>query len=250
MTKILVIAGTADGVDFIKATPPNFEITATTFSKLGEECIAPRKNLTIITGALAKEGFIKLINENHLTHIVDMSHPFAVEVSKNAFEAAQALSLPYFRYERESMEKMENRIDYPDFPTAVENLEDIKGNLLLTIGSRNLHYFTKLSDFYQRCYVRVLASSKIMLELEEMQIDPGHIFAMKGVASKDLNIALAKEINAQAIITKDSGLKGGMAEKYQAAKELNIPLIVISKPQSLGKKYTNFTDIINEIGRD
>lgn len=250
MGKILVISGTADAVEFIKKIPDSHNIVATTMSKLGEDCIEKRENLQIISGALDEEGFLGLLEKEGITAVVDMSHPFATEVSKNIYQAAKTGTIPYYRFERESLEMMEHCIRYEDFPSAVKALENIKGNLMLTIGSRNLHYFTELPDFSERCYMRVLASSKIMLQLEEMGIDPSHIFAMKGVATKELNIALAHFINASAIITKDSGLKGGIAEKYDAAKDLNIPLIVIDKPPSLGKVYTDFNEILEMIGRD
>ena len=36
-----------------------------------------------------------------MTMIVDISHPYAVEVSSNAIEVAKKLSLKYYRFERE-----------------------------------------------------------------------------------------------------------------------------------------------------
>lgn len=63
-----------------------------------------------------------------------------------------------------------------------------------------------------------------------MRIDPGHIFAMKGVASAELNIALVRQCQAAAIVSKDSGKAGGLQEKMQAAAELKIPLLLVDRP--------------------
>ena len=42
MTRLLVIAGTADAVQFVAGQPAEVEILATTFSQLGADCLAPR----------------------------------------------------------------------------------------------------------------------------------------------------------------------------------------------------------------
>ena len=98
--------------------------------------------------------------------------------------------------------------------------------------------------------MRVLADSRILKELEDKNIDNARVFAMKGVASRELNIALAKEIRAAAIVTKDSGKTGGLDEKYAAAKALNIPLIVIRRPESGEKTFRSMEEILEHIRRD
>lgn len=75
-----------------------------------------------------------------------------------------------------------------------------------------------------------MAESRILQELEAMHIDPGHIFAMKGVASVELNVALARQCQAAAIVSKDSGRTGGVPQKLAAAQQLGIPLLLIDRP--------------------
>ena len=242
MTRLLVVAGTADAAQFIAMQPPQTEILATTFSQLGVDCIAPRLGLKLLAGALEAEGFRQLLAQQQPDFLVDLSHPFAVEVSQNAKAAAQDCGVPYLRYERQSAadcefgegESMAELRHFPDFAVAAEACREISGNILLTIGSKNLRYFCDLPDFHQRFYVRVLAESRILQELETLRIDPGHIFAMKGVASVELNIALARQCQAAALVSKDSGPTGGLLEKIQAAAALHIPLLLIDRPKSEG----------------
>lgn len=232
MKRLLVVAGTADAAEFIAAQPPQTEILATTFSRLGAECIAQRPGLRLQSGALDKEGFRRLLAEFQPDCLVDLSHPFAVEVSQNAKAAAEACQVQYLRYERQTLSDAPGGDvrHFADFPAAAEACREIEGNVLLTIGSKNLHYFLNLPDFHQRFYLRVLAESRILQELEAMQIDPGHIFAMKGVASAELNVALARQCGAAAMVSKDSGAAGGLPEKMRAAAELHIPLLLIDRP--------------------
>lgn len=246
MTRLLVVAGTADAVSFIAAQPPQTEILATTFSQLGADCIEPRPGLRLVSGALDAAGFQQLLADWPADFLVDLSHPFAVEVSRNAKTAAEACGVAYLRYERQSAADMTADIRrFPDFAAAAEACREIDGNILLTIGSKNLHYFSGLPDFHQRFYLRVLAESRILQELEAMRIDPGHIFAMKGVASAELNVALARQCQAAAIVSKDSGLAGGLREKMQAAAELQIPLLLIDRPalQPSGRSFSSLADL-------
>lgn len=53
-------------------------------------------------GRLTQEDMMTFINEHGVKAIVDASHPFAEEASKNAIGAAAETSIPYIRYERAS----------------------------------------------------------------------------------------------------------------------------------------------------
>lgn len=241
MTKLLVVAGTADGAAFIAAQPAGTGITATTFSPLGAACLAPRPGLKTVSGALDEAGFARLIAAERPDFLVDLSHPFAVEVSANAKAAAASQNVPYLRYERESADDAGAQvIRAAGFPAAVDILRDMPGNILLTVGSKTLPCFMELPDFHTRVYLRVLAESRILKELEGLGIDPAHVFAMKGVATAELNIALAHYCNAAVIVSKESGKAGGMDEKLAAARALNIPLLLIERPKTAGESYTSF----------
>lgn len=239
MTRLLVVAGTVDAVDFIAGQPQDTEILATTFSQLGADCIARRPGLRLFAGALEADGFERLLRDEQPDFLVDLSHPFAVEVSRNAKAAAAACGVPYLRYERQRADEADlpaglDCRHFADFAAAAAACGQMAGNILLTIGSKNLAFFRELPDFRQRFYVRVLAESRILQELEAMQIDPGHIFAMKGVASAELNIALCRQCRAAALVSKDSGPAGGLLEKMQAAAALGIPLLLVDRPAAAG----------------
>ncbi len=229
MTRLLVIAGTADAVQFVAGQPAEVEILATTFSQLGADCLAPRPGLRLHSGALDLAGFAALLAAEQPDFVVDLSHPFAVEVSRNAKAAAARQGVEYLRFERQASEA-EGCLHFADFAAAAAACQQIEGNILLTIGSKNLAPFSCLPDFQQRFYLRVLAESRILQELEAMHIDPGHIFAMKGVASVELNVALARQCQAAAIVSKDSGRTGGVPQKLAPAQQLGIPLLLIDRP--------------------
>ncbi|HMM05163.1 MAG TPA: precorrin-6A reductase [Clostridiales bacterium] len=245
MKKLLLIAGTGDSSAFLAQLPQDITAVATTVSAIGADCIPKREGIKIRTGSLNQEGFAALLQEEQCDFLVDMSHPFAVEVSAAARCAAAAVGVPYLRFQRESYADAE--VDcrrFPDIRSAAAALNEISGNVLLTTGSKTVEVFQKyVAGFEERCYLRVLSSSKVLAELESRGIDAGHIFAMKGVASAALNIALAKEIDAVCIVAKDSGVTGGIKEKIAAAKALKIPLFLIDAPAETGAVYATFAEI-------
>lgn len=245
MKKLLLIAGTGDSSAFLAQLPRDIAAVATAVSAIGAGCIPKRDGIKIHTGSLDQEGFAALLKEEQCDFLVDMSHPFAVEVSAAARAASQSVNVPYLRFQRESY--VDADVDcrrFPDARSAAEALNEISGNVLLTTGSKTVDVFQKyVAGFGERCYLRVLSSSKILAELEDRNIDAGHIFAMKGVASAALNIALAKEVNATCMVAKDSGVTGGIKEKIAAAKALKIPLFLINAPVETGVVYATFEEI-------
>ena len=57
------------------------------------------------------------------------------------------------------------------------------------------------------------------------------IIAIKGPIGYELNKAFIDEYKAKALLTKDSGERGGALEKAKAALDSNIKLIIVEKPK-------------------
>ena len=55
----------------------------------------------------------------------------------------------------------------------------------------------------------------------------------------ELEKAFIKQYDIKGILTKDSGIEGGVLEKYKAVQESNIKLIVIERPRFTGDLIFN-----------
>ena len=164
MKKILLIAGTGDSTAFLGRIPENIEVVATTVSALGADCVPVRNNIKVRIGTLDEAGFVALLRQENCEALVDMSHPFAVEVSAYAQGAALQYGVPYLRYQREAyVDDTVQCRTFPDARSVATALNAIDGNILLTTGSKTLPVFKEHVDgFDQRCYLRVLASSAVL----------------------------------------------------------------------------------------
>ena len=239
-----LILGTSEGRKILSLLNEFTEdICVSTATSYGGELLKEYKYKSMNTKPLDKEGLKAWIRDKGISLLVDASHPYALEVSKNAFEACKEMETEYLRYERPSvMEKYKQEklvIELKDYEELKEYLSGIKGNILNTTGSRNMLKLINLG-IKNRMIHRVLPTLKVMQECEEAGIKVEDIIAIKGPVGYELNCAFIKDYEAKAIIMKDSGVQGGTEEKLRAAIDMNIPAYVIGRRSSLDiNKYSS-----------
>lgn len=76
--------------------------TLSVTTSYGED-LARKHAKNVITGKLTKEDMVRFIEKNNINKIIDATHPYAIEVSKNAIQCAKELNIDYLRYERKSL---------------------------------------------------------------------------------------------------------------------------------------------------
>lgn len=238
---IALILGTSEGKKILSMlnefTEDIFISTATTY---GGEILKNYRYKVLNTKPLDKLKLVESFKENKVHTVVDASHPYALEITKNTMEACEHLGIEYLRYERPSvLEKYKDEkliVEVESYETLKESLKNIKGNILNTTGSRNIAKLLNLK-LNNRIIHRVLPSVKVMEECINLGVAVEDIIAIKGPVSYELNCAFIKEYEAKAILLKDSGVQGGTEEKLKAALDLGIPAFVI------GRKAVNYSNV-------
>ncbi|WP_392486726.1 cobalt-precorrin-6A reductase [Haloimpatiens sp. FM7315] len=247
-----LILGTSEGKKIVsllnKYTEDLFISTATAY---GGELLENYKYKILNTSPLDLNAMVEVINENKIKVFVDASHPYAVEVTKNAMKACKVCGIEYLRYERpsaiEKYRSYEKLIEVEDYEDIYAHLKNVKGNILNTTGSRNLAKILDLG-LDNRIIQRVLPSTKVIKECYDLGISLQDIVAIKGPISYDLNLSFLKEYKAVAILMKDSGVEGGTEEKIKAAMELSIYAIVIKRKTIDYKNvFYNVEDLVSYI---
>lgn len=187
-----------------------------------------------------------MINDNSVKLVIDATHPYADRVSDTIHKACRDLKLEYIRYQREES-ILDNYLEITewtgDYNEAAEKLIEANGNVLLTTGSKTLEIFTNKISL-EKLYARILPTSNILKKCEDIGLKPSNIIAMQGPFSKEMNIEIIKKYNIGILVTKDSGEVGGTVEKLEAAKEMGIPVIVISRPEL---RQSTILDNIDEL---
>lgn len=166
---------------------------------------------------------------------MDASHPFALEAHANAMQAAAALGLPYFRYERPGLEFASHPrlVIVHSYEEAASAAKEIKGSVMLTTGGKTLEIFAGqlLGDPDIRLTVRLLPCLENMEKCLRLGIEQRNIIAMQGPFSQEMNEALFRQYGTQVMITKESGAEGSVEEKLRAALDMGLYVILIVRPK-------------------
>ena len=92
--------------------------------------------------------------------------------------------------------------------------------------------YAALPDYAQRVYARVLPVEASVAACRETGLPAAHIYAVQGPFPEELNVAMLHACNAQILVTKQTGSKGGFFEKVSAAQKAGVTLLVIGRPES------------------
>ncbi|WP_093229542.1 precorrin-6A reductase [Thermoflavimicrobium dichotomicum] len=249
---LLFLAGTSDARELaIRIKQVGVPLLASVVSDSAAKSLQ-EVDIPVRVGRLTEEQMMELIREQKLNTVVDASHPFAEEASKNAMAAAQACGIPYIRYERPGWGYHQDpRIQVvSSYQEAAEAAARKKGVIMLTTGSKTLEIFAKrlLSEPDIRLIARMLPRVENMKKCQELGIEQKNIVAMQGPFGKELNQALYRHYGVTTVITKESGKVGSVDEKVEAALEMDIHVILISRPKlDYGLVFSDMEQVVQHL---
>lgn len=247
---IALFSGTSEGRKITEELDKNnLRTLVFTSTGYGSSLVATSKNIRINSGPLSKDQIKKVFKEREIKKILDATHPYAKNISRNLIEVSYELDLPYYRYEREGykIEKNNTTKIFPNYNEIIEYLKKTKGNVMLTIGSRNLKKFVVEIE-KERIYPRILPLPNLIQDALDFGLSLKNIVGMQGPFSKEVNKALIESFNIKYIVTKNSGKEGGIKEKIEAAGETGVEILVLDKPKiDYPNKYENIEKIIELI---
>lgn len=243
---IWVIAGTKDSRELAEnLLGKGFSVIATTVTEFGSSLFGKRDNLKVIRKAMSEEEMLDFIDSHKITLVADASHPYASEVSENAIASSLKKNIPYIRYERKRMD-FDKIMEFKDYKDMAGYLKNKNGNVLLTIGSKNLKYF---SDIKERLYARVLPVKESIESCEKSGIAPDRILCMLFQFSKEFHRQLYKELEIRFLVTKESGEQGWVNQKVEAALENGIEVLMIKRPEiNYPEVYYSVEDVARRAG--
>jgi len=248
---ILVLAGTKESREIIKRLQKISQpLLASVVTDYGYQLLV-ESGIEVIQEKLSPEKMERLIKEKKIIKIIDATHPFAQEVSLTAIKVAQSLGIEYLRFERKSLEFTNNEllIKVDSYKEAAKQTKEFN-RILLTIGSRRLHYFVEeLENWQERLVARVLPNWRFIKEANELGFIPRNLIGMQGPFTKELNQRLLEDYQIDVLVTKASGKVGGVNTKLEAALELGVKVILITRPAIEYPKIVNDIESLMEILR-
>jgi precorrin-6A/cobalt-precorrin-6A reductase len=223
MTRALILGGIADA-SLLAAEIARAGIDA--IYSYGGRTRAPADQPlpTRIGGFGGVSGLADTIRREGITHVIDATHPFAAEMSRNAVEACAQTGTPLIALERAPWAKATGDIwiDVADVDAAVAALPEAPANVFLAIGRQHIAPFASRP---QHAYtLRFVDPPQAPLPFAADVIVSRGPFTLDG----ELQMMRAQDINW--IVARNSGGDGARA-KIDAARRLGLPVVMISRPQ-------------------
>ena len=240
-SSIFIFAGTSEGREIAEIlSQKGFSSTVSVATEYGAALLPQSKNLTVLQGRLSSAQMAELLSQKDYAFVIDATHPFATEVSKEIKKACALTKKRYIRFAREtacaSEPETETLFFFPDISSAAEWLQDQEGVIFVSTGSKELPLLTQKISDKSRLFVRVLPAEESLKICADCHIPQNQIIAMQGPFSQEENERHFARSGAKILLTKESGKRGGYSEKIQAAKKLGMTAAVIQNPENLAKK--------------
>lgn len=236
MKKIIIFSGTTEGRKLSELmAAAGIAHTVSVATDYGKLVMKEHPKVKIQEGRLSKEAMSEFLRKESFDLVIDATHPYAVEVTRTikscvAGMKADGLKVIYLRLKRSIHAAEEAGLRFFDSNEAcAEALKEIKGNILLTTGSKELSVYTASEEVKKRLYVRVLPGMESLEICRREGILPQQILALQGPFSEELNDALIHQYEIKCMVTKQGGITGGFLEKKEAALKNHIPLFVIRR---------------------
>ncbi len=234
MKKPLIFSGTTEGRQLSeKLTASGIAHIVCVATEYGELVMEPSILADVRKGRMTALEMYDLM-KSEADKVFDATHPYAADVSHNILTACLAADKEYIRILRDADSELfpkDAEIHmFENAESCAAALSETQGNILLTTGSKELSIYSADEGIRSRLYARVLPSHDSISLCEAAGLSGRHIIAMQGPFSMETDLALIRQFDVKALVTKSSGTAGGAPEKVRAAARAGIPVYMIGRP--------------------
>lgn len=183
-------------------------------------------------GAFDKTALMEFCTTHCIHLIIHASHPFAELLHQTIFEAAQQLSIPVLRYERQFPQRMQHAlITYlPSYQNVLDHLNTHPvGTLLALSGVQTIE---KLEPYWKKhkTIFRILPRAESRRIAESAKFPEENLIQEMPVDDVQHELNIIRNYDIQCILTKESGESGFLSTKIKAALESCTPLLILERP--------------------
>ena len=216
MHEIVLFGGTTEGrilTEFLSQNRiPAIVCVATEY---GEKVLEYEKPVIVRSGKLKPDPMRKLFQDEETKIVFDATHPYATNISKNIRKICKEENIEYVPVLREAIE-IEDAYKCFSMEELIDCLNETEGLIFSSMGAKEAESLTKVDNFKERVYLRMLPSPEGMKSCIDLGYPMKNLCGMQGPFSKEFNIAQFREVGANILITKESGNAGGFLEKTDA----------------------------------
>lgn len=229
--RILILGGIGEAVRLARRLAP---VHTVTYSVVGKGRMPELPCPTRVGGFGGAKGLAAFLSENGIELLIDATHPYAAQISRNAAQAAQAASIPLWACRRPAWRPQpgDDWRGVADWAGIVAALRKFR-RPFFTIGLEPLRHAAEI-PLEQHWLVRCLAAEPLATPRLTLRCAAGP-FAL------EQELALLREGRVDVLVAKNSG--GAAVEaKLAAARQLHVPVVMLERPV-LPKAEREFAEI-------
>lgn len=222
--KVLILAGTAEAraLSHRLDALPDVEVVV---SLAGRTSAAADHGGTLRLGGFGGvEALARHLVDEGIDAVVDATHPFATTMSAHAAEATERCGVPLLGVQRPPWRPQpgDRWIEAADVAAAARMLPALGvSRALLTIGRSELAHFAAIQGV--RFVVRSIEG------VDEQVLEDALFIRARGPFTVADEVALLDRHGIDVVVAKNSG---GDDAKLAAARQLDIPVVLVSRPPS------------------
>jgi precorrin-6A/cobalt-precorrin-6A reductase len=229
---ILLFGGTSETAAIATALAEQGHEVLVSTATDAELDVGSHPHITRRCGRLASGAIQELIEARDIRCLIDASHPFATELQQTLAEIVSQTGIPFIRYQRRSGDYARDQLyEVDDHAEAASLMAEFAQTCLLTTGSRNLKPYVEVAERVGlMIYARILPHPESLAACDAVGLADKFRIPGRGPFSQEENRRLIKAKQIKVLITKDSGLRGGVGEKLEAARLEGCRVIMIRRP--------------------
>ena len=217
MKRILLLGGVTEALAIARTLGPEHIYSLAGVGRVPTDLTCQVR----VGGYGGAEGLAKFVRDEGISLILDATHPYAAQISRNAAEAAQLSGVPCWALRRPAWHPQagDDWREVSDWTSLIEALKPFK-RPLFTLGREPLQHLDEIPpeqfwtlrtlDVYpgnERCEV-IGARGPFLIEDERV------LFERRGI---------------DVLISKNSG-STATEPKLEVARELGVPVLVLKRP--------------------
>ena len=221
---LLILGGTSEASALARACAERG--LPAVFSYAGRVERPNKQPVPIRTGGFGgPEGLAAYLRDNKITHLIDATHPFAAQISRNAIAAARIAEVPLIAFVRPPWKAQagDDWREVADHEAAVAALAGPARRVMLALGRKHMAAFAaQPQHFYLLRIVDPLDGPAPLPNCE--------VLVSRGPFTAQDDEALLKDHAIDLIVARNAGGAGAQS-KIIAARKLGLPVILIARPE-------------------
>ncbi|WP_172677865.1 cobalt-precorrin-6A reductase [Ruegeria sp. 6PALISEP08] len=219
---VLILGGTTEANALAKAIAE--QGIAAVYSYAGRvESPRPQPLPVRVGGFGGSEGLAEYIRKYAVTHVVDATHPFAAQMSRNAIEACRTTQTPLAALTRAAwaLQPGDTWHHVPDIAAAVDALSGDAQRVFLAVGRMHLEDFAAQPQHHYLL--------RLVDDPESLPLPNAEVVVARGPFTESEDRALMLRHGTQLVVSKNAGGSGARA-KLDVARALGLPVLMIDRP--------------------